>query len=525
MVVTVLSIVSEGVASAGPPTRTVAPAAGYPASGEWTQFKRNLPHTGLNRDLTGRITADRLKRRWRTQIVDPGSRAAGSPVIARIGGTWQVIAAECGGGNCNSSVGGVVTALDGVSGDPLWTTPLPEHAQADPYAPLIEDVDADGYREIVVTANNANKVFALRAENEPGYARGTVQWTFTFDDGWSSEAAPTAANIDPSDGALEILLGTDSRNTRKRAKFYAIDGATGHAKGKPFRARRRYLKDARCVAPGSTPSEPIEINKIDSSAPAVAKVAGGLKIYVGAWDGFLYELEWRTSPSPGLYKVSEDRLPRFNGDSNDCSVRKVRDGAVVGQVVPGGPPEVVFGYMAEPTGQPDYPTARLRVVSADGLGLIADAGIPDWKSSPSLGDLLPGKPGLEIAGGRYKGVYAARVTAAGNLDAFWDKDIGDGNGGFGGNRSSPAIADIDNDGTLEVIEGIEGDVNTGMRAYNGRTGALEWEYPVDAPGVDGSPAVGDIDGDGKLEVVFFAIDGYVYALDTQVAASAPSMVQ
>jgi outer membrane protein assembly factor BamB len=190
---------------------------------------------------------------------------------------------------------------------------------------------------------------------------------------------------------------------------------------------------------------------------------------------------------------------------------------VIGQIVPGGPLEVAFGYMAEPSSTADYPTARLRVLNANGLGLVADAPIPDWKSSPSIGDLLPGTPGLEIAGGRYRGVYAARVTPAGKIVTIWNHDIGTGNFGYGGNRSSPAIADINGDGTLDVLIGIEGETDTGLNAYDGPTGALLWHFAVDAPGVDGSPSVGDIDGDGRLEVLFFGIDGKIYALDRKDA--------
>jgi len=487
---------------------SVGPAAAQKAvsipGGQWLQFKRDLAHSGLNAQESGAITTDTLALRWSTAVADPGSRAAGGPVIANIAGRWTVFVAVCEGGNgCFADVPGRVEALDGATGHVIWHTSLPGKAQTDPYAPLLADVDGDGNLELVVTTNNTNQVFALRTVDEAGGPAGSIQWTFTFDTGWTSEAAPTAANIDPSDAAPEVILGTSSNGRPAGAKVYAINGVTGKAKGAPFASRRRILADPNCS----------EIDKIDSSAPAVASVGGSLKIYVGAWDGYFYALEWRTSPKPGLYRKWEMALPKYVGKPGDCTVRKVRDGAVIGQIVPGGGLEVAFGYMAEPRADPDYPTARLRVVSANGLGLIADTAIPDWKSSPSVGDLLPGTAGLEIAGGRYKGVYAARVTTAGKLVRIWDHDIGDGNGGFGGNRSSPAIADINGDGRLDVIIGIEGDRDTGLVAYDGATGATEWTFPVGPPGIDGSPAVGDIDGDGQLEVVFFAIDGKVYALD------------
>jgi outer membrane protein assembly factor BamB len=473
-------------------------------AGDWLQFKRDLAHTGLNAQERGALSADTLAVRWSTQVADPGSRAASGPVIAMINGRPTVFVAVCEGGNgCFADVPGRVVALDGLTGDVIWSTRLPGTAQTDPYAPLLADVDGDGNLELVVTTNNTNQVFALRTVDEPGGRAGSIQWTFTFDRGWTSEAAPTAARLDPTRHGLAVIFGTSSNGQAAGAKVYAVDGATGRAMGAPFVSRRRRLADARCS----------EIDKIDSSAPAVATVGGRPTIYVGAWDGYFYAIDWLTSPNSGLYARWQSALPRYTGGPQDCSIRKVRDGAAIGRLLAGGPLDVVFGYMAEPRYDRDYPTARLRVLNANGLGLIADAPITDWKSSPSLGALLSGTPGLDIAGGRYQGVYAARLTTAGKLVTIWDHAIGDGNGGFGGNRSSPAIADINGDGTLDVLIGIEGQQDPGLNAYDGATGALLWHLPLPAPGVDGSPAVGDIDGDGQLEVVFFAIDGKVYALD------------
>ena len=81
--------------------------------------------------------------------------------------------------------------------------------------------------------------------------------------------------------------------------------------------------------------------------------------------------------------------------------------------------------------------------------------------------------------------------------------------------SSPALADLDNDGALDII------VGTGT--YYGGTGGYRvsaWNHhgtplpgwPVSTGGdVPGSPAVGDIDGDGDLEVVVGAHDKKIWA--------------
>ncbi|MGB9872499.1 MAG: FG-GAP repeat domain-containing protein [Anaerolineae bacterium] len=118
-------------------------------------------------------------------------------------------------------------------------------------------------------------------------------------------------------------------------------------------------------------------------------------------------------------------------------------------------------------------------------------------------------------------------------------------------RSSPAIADLDNDGRLEIVIGVGGDIHSPNLAdhrnggilvyrYNGSNpwnfsliqsrspdGTSGWPQPCKdevgwpPPGYSGpdgywdgvwpTPAVGDIDGDGDLEIVYLGIDRFMYA--------------
>ncbi|MFA5032743.1 MAG: PQQ-binding-like beta-propeller repeat protein [bacterium] len=63
--------------------------------------------------------------------------------------------------------------------------------------------------------------------------------------------------------------------------------------------------------------------------------------------------------------------------------------------------------------------------------------------------------------------------------------------------SSPAIADLNKDDTVEVAVGI------GFYAccFNGATGAIKWSYQT-GDAVKSSPAIADLDGDDTLEVLF-----------------------
>jgi hypothetical protein len=99
--------------------------------------------------------------------------------------------------------------------------------------------------------------------------------------------------------------------------------------------------------------------------------------------------------------------------------------------------------------------------------------------------------------------------------------------------SSPAVADIDEDGTPEIIIGVGSTwaehQNGGVIVFDGKTGAKEWGTAIgrdsgdiweSSPHLDGwcegvfaTPAIGDVDGDGHLDVVFAAWDFYIWAVD------------
>jgi hypothetical protein len=80
-------------------------------------------------------------------------------------------------------------------------------------------------------------------------------------------------------------------------------------------------------------------------------------------------------------------------------------------------------------------------------------------------------------------------------------------------HSTAAVADIDKDTSMEIIHGVDRNVQYGVYAWeaNGDT-CFGWPQET-GHHVDGSPALADIDGDSTYEIFVGSIDNNVYAWD------------
>lgn len=97
-------------------------------------------------------------------------------------------------------------------------------------------------------------------------------------------------------------------------------------------------------------------------------------------------------------------------------------------------------------------------------------------------------------------------------------------------HSSPAVADIDGDGRIEVVQGYGGiggkSCDGGVAAYHGDDGSVDWvtsiktlskknNYWAFLHSVVSTPALADTNGNGKMEIGFGAFDRKVYKLNSR----------
>ncbi len=151
---------------------------------------------------------------------------------------------------------------------------------------------------------------------------------------------------------------------------------------------------------------------------------------------------------------------------------------------------------------------RLLSIEADGTVLEIKSGLCSISYAPAIAN-MDSDPQPEI-------VVATDSDAGGGQVWVLDYDgtvlpgwpQGDGEPTTVEASSSPAVADIDGDGSLEIIVGSS---TMQVWAYNhDGTVAAGWPQNAMDP-VCATPAIGDIDGDGDLEVVAGDYTGYIWA--------------
>ena len=354
-------------------------------------------------------------------------------------------------------------------------------------SPALGDLDHDPYVEIVV-GDIDGRIYAIK----PDKSTGTLLWSFDtasalnaiahFPSGTTILGSITIADLD-GDGWQEVIVSVGN--------VYS-EGENGgvvvlHHDGTLMPGWPRLTFDTY----GSHQTEGV------AKAPVVADLDGDgdLEIIVGTFDMRVYA--WHHD---GTWV---DGWPQFVYDT-------VWSSPVVGDLDNDGLPEVIVGVDAhvDPY-RGSIDGGALYVFNADGtlFGNFPKYLNENFNSSPALADLdADGYLDIVIGGGMYydgtDGYKVHVIDRFGNYLPGWPQATG------GSIVGSPAVADIDNDGDLEILVGSW---DKKIYAWH-HTGSLVSGWPVMSKIFNGtaytkeSVVAVDIDKashpDGKLEILF-----------------------
>ena len=431
-------------------------SASPPATNDWPMFKGNLEHTGVAYPgLCGILTP---VASWKFET---GLKIYSSPTIADLDGDGSsevVVTAEDVG---VTPMVGKVFVLNS-DGSVKWEYELNHWVCS---SPTLVDINGDGVLDVIFTTNtNAPgipaEIYAISGTSS--ISNIIVLWHSSLGAGGRKEVtAATIPDLD-GDGLPEIVVAGGYYDAGKwKGRIFALKGTDG------------------------TILWQYDIDKVSNVRPAIADIDGddSIEIVFGSDEGYIYALNHDGSE---LWKYNAGAIIYSSPAIADIDVDGVLD-VVVGSW--DGKVHALSGFNGSPLAGWPFSTGAV-VFSSPGIANIDDDGF------------------LEVVVGSFDcNVYA--LNHGGTL--LWSYPTEH----FV--ASSPAIVDVDKDGILDVVIGS----NDGYLYAISGDGTLLWRTVINTiPDPQygwllfSSPAVADIDSNGVMDVVIGDSNGVLSCIST-----------
>jgi len=357
--------------------------------------------------------------------------------------------------------------------------------------PVAQDLDGDGFSEVIVLMEKYDPAGQPRVEVHVFDKDGEP-----YSGSWPKEiygerllgtvalAAPMIADIDPVDSTLEIVV-TLYNYSSSTLKVHVLNHDGTFFWGTPFERNVTHSGFSSGVdfSPGA-------VGDLDDDGTLEIIAAIGDEVFV----------------------IRNDKTTLFEKKLNQAT-HYISSAPAVADLNQDGKPELVLNYdkyyvwQHDGSSLPGWP-----------LPIPGSLQLPSANISPVVGDL--------DNDGDFELVFAS-IWAHFSQTKVWiyayhhDGTVVDGwpvedlGGGGAANRfNTPALADIDNDGKLEVIT-LKAGVDNEVCVYrHDATLAPGWPQPVNLNGLASfyyiansyTPSVGDVDGDGKSEITVVAMN-------------------
>lgn len=397
-------------------------------------------------------------------------------------------------------------------------------------APLAVDLNGDGRKEIVVGGSDG-MLYAVKSDCSG------ILWQKQLADyinphapnpsGQDIESSPAAADID-GDGHPEIVVSTGFMpENHHNGAVLVLDHNGNLQPGWPKLARD--LNGA-----GDPPWNPDGYSDGFFSTPALGDIDGDqqMEIVVGSFDKCIYAWEANGSPVAGWWDHAANQPAR-------CLIDTIWSSPALADLDGDGVLDIIIGTDAHP----DYIGGSIWALKGDNTVLWTVYTTQVLQSSPAVGDINnDGFPEVVIGTGTYYQGEDSDGHKVYAFDRFGNHLPGWPVATQGDMPSSPALADLDGDGFLEVVIGCGAESDVGnsnacagkslyVLRHNGQafpgyptsvTAAVPWE-PRFTGAVAVPPIVADIHGDGKAEILAVVAGAWGVTAFSYDQPSAPTL--